>query len=335
MTYNRFIQGLKVAGVEVDRKILAELAVTDARRVRRARRGGHARTCPLPARAQDGDRRLSAPSSPPGPGTARHRAHPARGRSPQAAAPRGPRPGRAVPRRGRAGRPRGARRRDGARAVRHRRPPSGTPTWSRPRAPTAYRSSRSPTGPRRRSPTPSPRRGSSPSATSSTCRCGPRSPGRPRLVAVLRRRGATRATRAPSCASPTPPAPTPSCSRVTPSTRTTARRCGPPPAASSTCRWPATATRPPRSRPAAPPGSPSWPRTAAASWTCTTRRAAAVLAGPTAWVFGGEAHGLAPELAAAADHRVRVPIHGRAESLNLATAAAVCLYASAQASRTG
>ena len=62
---------------------------------------------------------------------------------------------------------------------------------------------------------------------------------------------------------------------------------------------------------------------------------AALLAGPTAWVFGGEAQGLAPELAAAADHRVRVPIHGRAESLNLATAAAVCLYASAQASRTG
>lgn len=59
-------------------------------------------------------------------------------------------------------------------------------------------------------------------------------------------------------------------------------------------------------------------------------RAAAVLAGPTAWVFGGEAHGLPAELAAAADHRVRVPIHGRAESLNLATAAAVCLYASAQ-----
>jgi large subunit ribosomal protein L20 len=30
LTYNRFIQGLKVAGVEVDRKILAELAVSDA-----------------------------------------------------------------------------------------------------------------------------------------------------------------------------------------------------------------------------------------------------------------------------------------------------------------
>jgi large subunit ribosomal protein L20 len=30
MTYNRFIQGLKAAGVEVDRKILADIAVTDA-----------------------------------------------------------------------------------------------------------------------------------------------------------------------------------------------------------------------------------------------------------------------------------------------------------------
>ena len=59
--------------------------------------------------------------------------------------------------------------------------------------------------------------------------------------------------------------------------------------------------------------------------------AAAVLARPTAWVFGGEAHGLPAEVVAAADHRVRIPIHGRAESLNLATAAAVCLYASAAA----
>ena len=30
MTYNRFVQGLKAAGIEVDRKILADLAVTDA-----------------------------------------------------------------------------------------------------------------------------------------------------------------------------------------------------------------------------------------------------------------------------------------------------------------
>lgn len=58
---------------------------------------------------------------------------------------------------------------------------------------------------------------------------------------------------------------------------------------------------------------------------------AALLAGPVAWVLGNEAHGPGPELAAAADHRVRVPIHGRAESLNLATAAAVCLYATVAA----
>ncbi|HZC27691.1 MAG TPA: 50S ribosomal protein L20 [Actinopolymorphaceae bacterium] len=30
MTYNRFVQGLRAAGVDVDRKILADLAVTDA-----------------------------------------------------------------------------------------------------------------------------------------------------------------------------------------------------------------------------------------------------------------------------------------------------------------
>ena len=57
------------------------------------------------------------------------------------------------------------------------------------------------------------------------------------------------------------------------------------------------------------------------------------LAGPTAWLFGNEAWGLPGELAALADHRVAIPIHGRAESLNLSTAAAVCLYASARAQR--
>jgi TrmH family RNA methyltransferase len=58
---------------------------------------------------------------------------------------------------------------------------------------------------------------------------------------------------------------------------------------------------------------------------------AGMLSRPTAWLFGSEAHGLPPELLAAAGARVRVPIHGRAESLNLAAAAAVCLYASARA----
>ncbi|MEV4831740.1 RNA methyltransferase [Micromonospora sp. NPDC049257] len=57
------------------------------------------------------------------------------------------------------------------------------------------------------------------------------------------------------------------------------------------------------------------------------------LAAPTAWLFGAEAHGLPEELTAVADARVRVPLHGRAESLNLAAAAAVCLYASARALR--
>jgi TrmH family RNA methyltransferase len=54
---------------------------------------------------------------------------------------------------------------------------------------------------------------------------------------------------------------------------------------------------------------------------------------PTAWLFGSEAHGLSDELLRAADRRVRVPIYGGAESLNLAAAAAVCLYASARALR--
>lgn len=57
------------------------------------------------------------------------------------------------------------------------------------------------------------------------------------------------------------------------------------------------------------------------------------LAGPTAWLFGNEAWGLPDDLAALADQRVAIPIHGRAESLNLSTAAAVCLYASARAQR--
>lgn len=60
----------------------------------------------------------------------------------------------------------------------------------------------------------------------------------------------------------------------------------------------------------------------------------APLGGPTAWLFGTEAHGLPPEVASAADHRVRVPLYGRAESLNLAAAAAVCLYASATEQRS-
>lgn len=57
------------------------------------------------------------------------------------------------------------------------------------------------------------------------------------------------------------------------------------------------------------------------------------LAAPTAWIFGNEAWGLPADLVALADESVAVPIYGRAESLNLATAAAVCLYANARAQR--
>jgi TrmH family RNA methyltransferase len=50
-----------------------------------------------------------------------------------------------------------------------------------------------------------------------------------------------------------------------------------------------------------------------------------------AWVMGNEAWGLEPEVRALCDEVVRVPIYGKAESLNLAMAATVCLYASATA----
>ncbi|NYJ74412.1 TrmH family RNA methyltransferase [Allobranchiibius huperziae] len=55
------------------------------------------------------------------------------------------------------------------------------------------------------------------------------------------------------------------------------------------------------------------------------------LHGPHAWVMGNEAWGLPHELRDRCDEVVRVPIHGHAESLNLAMAATICLYASAAA----
>jgi TrmH family RNA methyltransferase len=67
-----------------------------------------------------------------------------------------------------------------------------------------------------------------------------------------------------------------------------------------------------------------------AATTLDDPRTQAALGGPTAWLFGNEAWGLPDELIALADESVAVPIYGRAESLNLAAAAAVCLYASAQ-----
>lgn len=56
-----------------------------------------------------------------------------------------------------------------------------------------------------------------------------------------------------------------------------------------------------------------------------------LLARPTAWLFGPESHGLPAALAERADHRVRIPMGGGAESLNVASAASICLYLSAAA----
>lgn len=57
------------------------------------------------------------------------------------------------------------------------------------------------------------------------------------------------------------------------------------------------------------------------------------LARPCAWLFGNEARGLAPEALERAEAVVSVPVLGAAESLNVAAAAAVCLYASVRAQR--
>jgi TrmH family RNA methyltransferase len=51
--------------------------------------------------------------------------------------------------------------------------------------------------------------------------------------------------------------------------------------------------------------------------------------------LGNEAWGFEPETLELVDQEVAVPIYGAAESLNLATAASICLYASAFAQNVG
>ncbi|GGR32384.1 MULTISPECIES: RNA methyltransferase [Agromyces] len=63
-------------------------------------------------------------------------------------------------------------------------------------------------------------------------------------------------------------------------------------------------------------------------------RTEGLLAQPTAWIFGNEARGLDDDKLALSDRAVVVPIYGNAESMNLATAASVCLYESAFAQRS-
>ncbi|CAN5293850.1 RNA methyltransferase [soil metagenome] len=63
--------------------------------------------------------------------------------------------------------------------------------------------------------------------------------------------------------------------------------------------------------------------------------AESLLGAPTAWLFGPEAQGLPADVAALADRRIRIPMPGNAESLNVAAAAAICMYQSARAGRLG
>lgn len=53
---------------------------------------------------------------------------------------------------------------------------------------------------------------------------------------------------------------------------------------------------------------------------------AASWAGPLAWLFGAEGQGVRPVLIAAADLKIRIPMPGAVESLNVAAAAAICLF---------
>jgi TrmH family RNA methyltransferase len=69
----------------------------------------------------------------------------------------------------------------------------------------------------------------------------------------------------------------------------------------------------------------------AATRTVSDLAASGELADPVLWVLGNEAWGLPADRAAMLDELVALPMYGRAESLNLSTAAAVLLYATATA----
>ena len=215
ITYNRFIQGLKAANVEVDRKILAELAVNDANAfatlVEVAQK---ALPSDVNAPKAAGDAALHRPdrrgragclAPPSGPRCAD--ATPASRAGPDATRPsrrvrasaRGPLPGRGSPQAG-AARLRGERRRDGPRAatVREPRPRSCTPTPRRAERHAELLAPRDRRPGPRGAPSPDPRGGrrdlrhrhpagpGRPSAGSWTAvRRGAGRAARPRLVAVL------------------------------------------------------------------------------------------------------------------------------------------------------
>ncbi len=71
-----------------------------------------------------------------------------------------------------------------------------------------------------------------------------------------------------------------------------------------------------------------------AAWHIYAQPVTRALLSDHAWVFGNEAHGLPPLLLDSTDIAASVPVYGQAESLNLAAAAAVCLYESARVARS-
>nr|WP_255807187.1 RNA methyltransferase [Amycolatopsis sp. Poz14] len=74
-------------------------------------------------------------------------------------------------------------------------------------------------------------------------------------------------------------------------------------------------------------------RTLAAHGYASTSLETVRFGDPVAWIFGNEAHGLPEDVLSSVDEAVRIPLYGKAESLNLATAAAVCVYTAAMAAR--
>lgn len=59
------------------------------------------------------------------------------------------------------------------------------------------------------------------------------------------------------------------------------------------------------------------------------------LAQPLAFAFGNEAKGVSRELRETSDFTLKIPIYGRAESLNVGSAAAICLYEVVRQRRAG
>ena len=344
ITYNRFIQGLKAAGVEVDRKILADLAVNDAPafaalvetakaraargRQRPARRGVRLTSTPSRSSGRPCARACGRPDD----RVASGRAERPRQDGPQARPPGDPRRAPAVPGRGPAGRPRGA----GPCPAASREVFAAPDAQPEPAA-TAAAAAGVPWQLVDETALASLTETVSPQGVVAVCRFldVPLSDvlrERPRLLARLRGRPRPGQRRHRD----------PLCGRRRRRGRRADRLLGRPLQRQG---------RPGLGRLAVPPAARPRPAYDGRGGRAAgrrrdrargrrrggdrprRRRRRGAAGRPTAWLFGNEAWGLPDEVAALADHRVRIPIHGRAESLNLATAAAVCLYASARAQR--